>query len=314
MRQNLTPDNASLLSPVAHVQIGWISSITWSPDGQSIAVAGGTKVYVYYRSFGATPTFTLEGHDGPVKDVAFGRDNDLLAAVGTDGRALVWRVDGTPHRLHDFVVRDALTCVTFSSDARQLAAGGGSGEVSIWDLKTGAMTVMPYPHHGEVAAVRWRMGHIFSAGRDGELVTRDTADKRSAPVVTAAQSDWIRDFALSADGRIAYTVSKDGTLRGWTREGEMLFRILAHEGGADSVAVHHRGSLIATGGRDKSVRLWDVESLLTGRPVLPVAMLTAHTKPVLAVAFNPQGTMLLSGGGDNAVRLWSVEERNAGGN
>lgn len=314
MRQNLTPDNASLLTPVAHVRIGWISAVTWSPDGQTIAVAGGTKVYVYYRSFGATPTFTLEGHDGPVKDVAIGRDNDLLAAVGADGRVLVWSSDGVPRRIYEFVVRDALTCVTFSSDARRLVAGGGNGEVSMWDLRTKTMTVLPYPHSGEVTTVKWRMGNIFSAGRDGELVARDVADTRSAPVITAAQSDWIRDFALSTDCRVAYTVSKDGTLRGWTREGDMLFRLMAHEGGADCVAVHPSGNLIATGGRDQSVRLWEADSLLTGRPVLPVAMLTAHTKPVLTLAFNPQGTMLLTGGGDNSARLWSVEERNSGGN
>jgi WD40 repeat protein len=314
MRQTLTPNNVARLTPVASVRVGWITSAVWSPDGQTIAVAGGTQTYVYDRSFGATPTYILDGHDGPVKDVAINRDNDLLAAVGADCRALVWSIDGAPRQVNNYLADDALTCVTFSTDGRRLIAGGASGGIFIWDLRDDSLMKLPYPHSGEVAAVTWRMSCVFSAGRDGEMLCHDMTDVRAAPVVTAAQSEWIRDFDLSTDCRIAYTVSRDGTLRGWTREGDMLFRVMAHEGGADSVAAHHSGSLIATGGRDHSIRLWDVDSLLTGRPTLPVAMLTAHTKPVLTLAFNRQGTLLLTGSGDNTVRLWSVEERNDGGN
>lgn len=314
MRHTLSPDNVTQLSPVAQVRIGWISSVIWSPDGQTIAISGGTRVYVYYRSFGATPTFTLEGHDAPVKDIAFGRDNDLLAAVGADGQVLIWHVDGAPRRIHRLSVLDALTCVAFSTDSRRLVAGTASGGVWLWSLATGAETELPYPHSGEVAAVRWRAGHVFTAARDGELLGRDMSDTRAAPVVAAAQSDWIRDFDISNDNRVLYTVSRDGTLRGWTRDGDMIFRVMAHDGGADCVAVHYKGNLLATGGRDNVIRLWDTRPLLTGRAAVPIAILDAHSKPVLTLAFNPQGTMLLSGGGDNTARLWSVEERNNGGN
>lgn len=315
MRQALTPENASQLSPVAQVRIGWITAVAWSPDGQTIAVAGGTQVRLYVRSFGATPTFVIEGHDAPVKDIAFGRDNDLLAAVGADGQALVWAVDAAPRRVHTFAVTDSLNSVTFSPDARRLVAGSGKGEVWAWDLRSGTRTQLPYPHSGEVNAVKWRMGSVFSAGHDGELLCRDMSDLRSAPVVTAAQSEWIRDFDLPANGQSAFTVSKDGTLRGWNRSGDMIFRVLAHEGGADCVAIHHTGLLVATGGRDNTVRLWNTASLIAQHGhVGPVAELSEHTKPVLTLAFNPQGTMLLTGSGDNTARLWSVEERNNGGN
>lgn len=101
-------------------------------------------------------------------------------------------------------------------------------------------------------AVKWRMGSVFSAGHDGELLCRDMSDLRSAPVVTAAQSEWIRD--LDSQWPVSVSVSKDGTLRGWNRSGDVVavFRVLAHEGGADCVAVHHTGLLVATGGRDNT--------------------------------------------------------------
>lgn len=315
MRHLLTPDNVRYLTPVAQVRVGWITSVAWSPDGQMIAVAGGTQVRIYLRSFGSTPSYVLEGHDAPVKDIAFSRDCDLLAAVGADGQALIWSVDGSPRQVHGFSVPDSLTSVTFSSDAKRLVAGSGKGDIWSWDLRTKTRSQLPYPHNGEVNSVKWRMGNVFSAGHDGELLCRDMSDLRTAPVVTAAQSEWIRDFDLPTDSQSAFTVSKDGTLRGWTRSGDMMFRVMAHEGGTDCVAVHHSNMLLATGGRDNAVRLWNLEALVEQQGhCAPVAILTEHTKPVLTLAFNSQGTMLLTGSGDNTARLWSVEERNNAGN
>lgn len=69
---------------------------------------------LYVRSFGATPTFVIEGHDAPGEGRAFGRDNRPLAAVGADGQALVWAVDAAPRRVHTFAVTNSLNSVTLA--------------------------------------------------------------------------------------------------------------------------------------------------------------------------------------------------------
>jgi WD40 repeat protein len=60
------------------------------------------------------------------------------------------------------------------------------------------------------------------------------------------------------------------------------------------------GKTLASGGADKTVRLWDVAA---GKQT---AVLEGHTSEVLCVAFSPDGKTLASGSGDKTIRLWDV--------
>jgi WD40 repeat protein len=57
----------------------------------------------------------------------------------------------------------------------------------------------------------------------------------------------------------------------------------------------------ALSGSDKAMRLWDVE---TGKEL---RQFTGHTAPVCDVAFSPDGKRALSGSEDKTMRLWDVE-------
>ncbi len=74
----------------------------------------------------------------------------------------------------------------------------------------------------------------------------------------------------------------------------------AHAGGVMSMAYSPDGGLLASGGQDGRVRLWDA------RTAKERGTLEGHERRVAAVAFSPDGTLLASGGFDRTIRIWDL--------
>ncbi|UNU23581.1 serine/threonine-protein kinase [Microcoleus vaginatus] len=112
----------------------------------------------------------------------------------------------------------------------------------------------------------------------------------------------VNAIALSPDGQTLVSASF-GTIRIWNVRTGRLVRTLNSVHSKKSVktlAVSPDSSILASGGDDNSVILWDLK---TGRRTRTIA---AHTAPVNAIAFSRDGQTLASGSDDKTVRLWNV--------
>ncbi|KAJ2708719.1 WD repeat protein Lub1 [Coemansia spiralis] len=104
------------------------------------------------------------------------------------------------------------------------------------------------------------------------------------------------------------SVSRDATGRIWTRAGPSAFAedsvLLGHSGNLTAVVAvpptaDHPHGLVATGGADKTICLWDCND-----PSQPLTRLEGHTDNVCALAASADGRMLVSGSWDKTARVW----------
>lgn len=122
---------------------------------------------------------------------------------------------------------------------------------------------------------------------------------RLAPRWTADAGEHVTALAWQDHGGfgVAGTAAGDLLLAGGSLGAEVV-RIEAHRHGLSSLACRPRTSVVATGGHDGSVRLWDVAS----RTLL--ATCDAGAPWVEKVAWSPGGAWLASAAG-KTVRIWT---------
>src|SRR5690606_21283989 len=117
---------------------GKLACFAYSPDGSLLATGGrdGDKegvVKLWAQPDGALQA-TLEAHEGEVKDVLFSRDGQSLVTASGDKTVKVWEV--ASRKLLRTLSHDE-GCQALALTAKGEALAVASGQVHLWDMKTG---------------------------------------------------------------------------------------------------------------------------------------------------------------------------------
>jgi serine/threonine protein kinase/WD40 repeat protein len=188
---------------------------------------------------------------------------------------------------------------SFSVDGRFLAAvywaEGKPVQFVLWELLPGG----PSRKIGPLDHV-W--SYAFSAdGRqlavrqpDGSILLHDLRKGEQRPVWTSPPAGIM---AFRPDGqRLAFTIIDSVHILDLPTN--QIVRRLYPPDEAKALAWRPDGRLLATGGDDRNVHVWDAEA---GRVQ---AILEGHQRWVTAVAFSPDGELLASSALDGTTRLW----------
>jgi WD40 repeat protein len=293
----------------------------WQPDAQGAVHIKGFKGPVQALAYSADGRKLIavdQGGQVKVCDGASGRETAAhqvqgkesfsCAAVGPGGRTVAVEVGSdvllfdvaaakAPRRFHR-ETQGWVYSLAFSPDGATLAAGMGhkqkSGEITLWDVKSGKESNTLRGHRNDVSSVVFSPDGktLASASRDGTLRLWDvgTGEERRVfdhgqPVSCAAFSADGRLLAAAAGDRVTVRDATTGheviTLHGYSHQAE---RMAFSPNGRRLVTVGSGGEMGLGGG----VKLWD---LATGQELLTLG---GANDVVTAVAFSPDGHRLAS--------------------
>jgi WD40 repeat protein len=135
-----------------------------------------------------------------------------------------------------------LTCCRFSPDGQSLIAAGHLGQLHRYRLE-GDEHESIEAHRSWVEAMQWTpdRSHLLTADSWGQVCCWRWEDGRlqTPPVwrIASACASWLRDLAISPDGRWLATCGNEPVVRVFsTRDGKLIHELRRHEHPVMSVA------------------------------------------------------------------------------
>ncbi len=257
-----------------------IFSVALSPDGTQALAGMSDGSLVLWDVTSGEEIRRFEGHQAPVRSVAFSADGMQILSGGgnvqvgmnraVDNRIILWDAT-TGDMIRQFEGHSApVRSIAFGPDGKTILSGSDDTTMILWNISSGSIV--------------WTLkGH----------------------------TDSVWSVAYSSDGKMALSGSRDTHIILWNLEtGSEIRRLDGHSaavravvfGPDDQTALSASGNMAARGlAVDNSLILWDLN---TGAEI---RQFKGHDEAVRSLVLSADGTQALSAADDNLLIWWRVD-------
>ena len=321
------PDGAE-----ARLGKGSINDVTFSPDGKLLAVATSIGVWIYDAQTGKEISLIKVNFRSPltIHRVAFSPDGEILATGNwvLGGNIELWDVKTSEKivTLKENIGR--VYKLEFSPDGKMLSCGSWYRKVEyhMWEVGSGReVASFTGDQHGYSAFVQSSGSRLIAVAGEGKIFLWDVRAK-SLRHALDNPTRFAEGLAFSPDNKTLASSGMDVIL--WDTETGNQISKLEQSQGVSTLTYSPNGKLLAGGGFDGKIILWDIEQRnkqpKDRKLSLPSLLrditnkkpsnsknttLEGHTLPIETFAFTDNSKTLASGSKDGTVIVWDVTSK-----
>ena len=187
-----------------------------APDGKTWAMGEEPGTIAIGDPAVASSILTLEGHQGPVRSVAFSADGQILASGSEDQTVRLWQVEGGSPLLTLKGHAGPVNQVAFSPNGEILASGSDDKTVRVWRASDGSLVLVLEGHSGAVKSIAFSPdGKLLASASDDESVRVWQVADGSLLLSIWGHAGPVTSVAFSPDGQTLASASEDGTVGLW---------------------------------------------------------------------------------------------------
>eukprot|EP00455_Lapot_gusevi_P017694 TRINITY_DN1952_c0_g1_i1.p1 TRINITY_DN1952_c0_g1~~TRINITY_DN1952_c0_g1_i1.p1 ORF type:complete len:655 (+),score=116.63 TRINITY_DN1952_c0_g1_i1:93-2057(+) len=207
-----------------------------------------------------------------------------------------------------------ITSLSFSGNSEWFISGGLDKAVKLWDTNSRQL-LATFMGNSPVLSVAFSpISAVFASAGEDHLI--QFWDVRTRSIIATYEMPETPVFTLCfhPNGQFLAAGSAGGLIiliQVGTRQEEYPPAVIqAHHGDVRALSFSADGSLLISGGEDRVIRLFDVNSLKEGKlpdRIVCVRSYEGHTGPVCGLSFAGDSVSFMSVSRDTTARLWHVE-------
>ncbi|MGA2505538.1 MAG: WD40 repeat domain-containing protein [Anaerolineales bacterium] len=302
------------LQTVLHTD-GYINSLSISPDGQNMAVAGLTLQVWKMSDYKSPPEKIDLGLK--INQTAFSPDGKVIASGNYDGSIQFWQVnDGnliTTLKGHTGLIN----ALAFSPDGQTLASSSDDGTLRLWRVRDGKL--LKVLQSGKITSIAFSPDskYIASGSRDGYVRLFRSSDGVLLTVFDKMQTEFhknkstVTSIAFSPDSLQIVAGYEDVSTNYYKFDGnfillwkvsnrEVIDSLSSYLNPVTCIAFSSNGKTIVFGNTHGQVTLWHKPDGTVRQTIIDTL------EGISIVAFSPSGDLIVAGD-QNGIYIWNAD-------